>query len=201
MCGAVSLLRVVSGVNRLGGVPVVRAREETSLPGSGSTYRALRVSLSQRVRLWETGPVSRRRDQGRWGGRACGAQRETPPFGCHFCYRLVIPNYSAVGAARGFFSIIGGGLLTRKGVVRSQCGRLREKRRAPCDGKSRPHTRVAGGSKSLQVTRSITLTEPTLRVLHPFGRSASKIAWVFRTFMVGASHVPVVVEIEESIRT
>ncbi|GFQ89303.1 hypothetical protein TNCT_650761 [Trichonephila clavata] len=33
---------VVSGVNRLGSVPVVRTRQEMSLPGSGSTYRALR---------------------------------------------------------------------------------------------------------------------------------------------------------------
>ncbi|GFQ67704.1 hypothetical protein TNCT_224391 [Trichonephila clavata] len=68
---------------------------------------------------------------------------------------LVNPNDSAVGAARGFFSIIGGGggLLTRKGVVRRQCGRLGGKRTAACDGKSRTQDtdRIRGRSDACHV--------------------------------------------------
>ncbi|GFQ94262.1 hypothetical protein TNCT_573011 [Trichonephila clavata] len=198
MCGAVSLLglRVVSGVNRLGG-----ARRTSSGGDEPSRFRKHVPSFTGKL-IAASAPLGDGiKDDG--VEELAGRKEKPHHLGVIFATDcLVNPNYSAVGTARGFFSIIGGGLLRRKGVVRSQCGRLREKRRAPCDGKCRAHTRVAGrGSKSLQVTRSITLTEPTLRMLHPFGRSASTIAWVFRTFTVGASHVPVVVEIEESIRT
>ncbi|GFQ83198.1 hypothetical protein TNCT_512161 [Trichonephila clavata] len=59
MCGAVSLLglRVVSGVNRLGG-----ARRTSSGGDEPSRFRkhvpSFTGKLIARVRLWETGPVS-----------------------------------------------------------------------------------------------------------------------------------------------
>ncbi|GFQ88055.1 hypothetical protein TNCT_150231 [Trichonephila clavata] len=151
--------------------PVARAREETSLSGSGSTYRGKRTVASV-----PTGDLAQRKEKPHVRGShaaetvaqdAARSDDETllevgVPFATD-C--LVNPNDSAVGAARGFFSIIGGGggLWTRKGVVRCRCGRLREKRTADCDG------------KSLRVTRSIS--------------SASKVARVFRTVTVDAGHV------------
>ncbi|GFR00621.1 hypothetical protein TNCT_504541 [Trichonephila clavata] len=151
-----------------------RAREETSLPGSGSTYRALRGKrIAVSVPLGE-GPIFKNPGSRAWSRRACRAREKPHPYapfvgrlrrlrgsfrwvrvtygvasgrrdrgkrndvkihtcvvgcaaetvtqdaprshdeeflGCGVIFAtdcLFIPNYSAVGASRGFFSIIGG---------------------------------------------------------------------------------------------
>ncbi|GFQ64525.1 hypothetical protein TNCT_215061 [Trichonephila clavata] len=125
------VFRAVPGVNRLG--VVARAREETSLSGSGSTYRGKRTVASV-----PTGDLAQRKEKPHVrGSRAAetvaqDAARSDDEALLELGVAtdcLVNPNDSAVGAARGFFSIIGGGgvLWTRKGVVRCQCGRLRGK--------------------------------------------------------------------------
>ncbi|GFR33322.1 hypothetical protein TNCT_151461 [Trichonephila clavata] len=155
-------------------VPVVRTEEETSLPGSGSTYRALRGKRIVVSGPLGEGPIFKNPGSRAWSRRACGAREKPHPYapfvgrlrrlrgsfrwvrvtygvasgrrdrgkrndvkihtyvvgcvaetvtqdaprshdeeflGCGVTFAtdcLVIPNYSAVGASRGLFSIIGG---------------------------------------------------------------------------------------------
>ncbi|GFQ82159.1 hypothetical protein TNCT_370321 [Trichonephila clavata] len=148
--------------------PVERAREETSLSGSGSTYRGKRTVASV-----PTGDLAQRKEKPHVrGSRAAETVAQDAARSDDEALLevgvatdcLVNPNDSAVGC-RGFFSIIGGGgvLSTRKGVVRCQCGRLREKRTADCDGRvcgSRGVSRSkVAGSSTVRWTR-VTYEQP-----------------------------------------